>query len=279
MTTAAAVEPRVLAPGEEIAPGYEVVELLSRGQALDVYEVYSQARLCSCVAKTLRPDRVRVDRVRKRLLQEGRLLQTLTHPHLPRALDTIAGPVPIVVLETLTGDTLEELVLMRSRRLPALDLAYLGLQLSSAVHYLHTAGYLHLDIRPANVLAEAGTATLIDLSIARPPGPVRRGLGTREYMSPEQARGGQVTAASDVWGLGVTLFEAATGTVPFPVTGQGQLTRQLAPLARERPRLHRGLADLVSACCAPDPAARPDVRTVHATLLDVVDELTAERPS
>ena len=236
MTTAAAVEPRVLAPGEEIAPGYEVVELLSRGQALDVYEVYSHARLCSCVAKTLRPDRVRVDRVRKRLLQEGRLLQTLTHPHLPRALDTIAGPVPIVVLETLTGDTLEALVLMRSRRLPALDLAYLGLQLSSAVHYLHTAGYLHLDIRPANVLAEAGTATLIDLSIARPPGPVRRGLGTREYMSPEQARGGEVTAASDVGGLGVTLFEAATRTVPFAVTGPGHLTPRLAPPARDPPR-------------------------------------------
>src|SRR3982751_1577681 len=72
-------------------------------------------------------------------------------------------------------------------------------------------GVLHLDIRPANVMAEAGIAKLIDLSLAGVPGPARPGRGTRHYMAPEQALGGTLSAATDVWGIGATLYEAATG--------------------------------------------------------------------
>ena len=117
-----------------MAPGYVVEELLSRGQALDVYAVFSRRRLCSAEAKTVRPDRADVERVRERLLLEGRLLQTMAHPHLPRAFETIREPVPVVIVETLMGDTLEELVarlkIERARRLPSTDLAHLGRQLA-----------------------------------------------------------------------------------------------------------------------------------------------------
>jgi hypothetical protein len=72
--------PDPLSPGEQLLPGYEVIDLLSRGAALDVYEVYSEERDCSVVAKVIRPDRRDVPRVRRRLLQECRLLQTLARP-------------------------------------------------------------------------------------------------------------------------------------------------------------------------------------------------------
>ncbi len=78
-------EPRVLAAGEEVAPGYVVEELLSRGQALDVYAVFSRRGCAAPSAKTVRPDRADVERVRERLLLEGHLLQTVAHPHLARA--------------------------------------------------------------------------------------------------------------------------------------------------------------------------------------------------
>ena len=162
-----------------------------------------------------RPDRIDVERVRNRLLLEGQLLAELAHPHLPRSFETVTTPVPVVVIETDVGLTLQEIIAQRRRRLPVADLCHLGRQLTSAVHYLHGHGYLHLDIRPGNVMANSGTATLIDLSIASRPGPIRRGTGTQEYLAPEQARGDVVSAASDVWGLGATLFEAATGVAPF----------------------------------------------------------------
>lgn len=275
-------EPAVLAPGEEIAPGYRVVELISRGAALDVYEVYSDERLCSCIAKAVRPDRRDVTRVRDRLLLEGKLLETLAHPHLPRAFETVHEPHPVVVIETIVGLTLEEVIVERSRRLPSTDLAHLGRQLSSATQYLHAAGYLHLDIRPSNVMAANGIATLIDLSIARPSGVVPRGTGTREYMSPEQARGDEVTPASDAWGIGATLYHAATGVAPFAPHDDAeraafadrallQLARPAPPLIRWGRRLHPVLADVIGQCLRADPAERPAIREIHDRLRAVVD--------
>lgn len=270
-------EPPVLEEGATIAPGYRVVELLSRGSALDVYEVWSEARLCSCVAKTVRPDRVEVSRVRHRLLQEGWLLKELAHPHLARAFETVEGVAPVVVLETEVGLTLEEIIDERARRLPVADLCHLGRQLASALHYLHGRGYVHLDVRPANVMGHGGVATLLDLSIARPPGRVRRGLGTQEYLSPEQARGEVVSAASDAWGLGATLYEAATGVRPFAPQDEPeraafargeflQLTRGAPALASLRSRLPQGFVRLVEACLAEAPDERPAVREIHDAL-------------
>jgi serine/threonine protein kinase len=286
-TTLDRVEPAVLEVGSEIAPGYAVVKLISRGSALDVYEVFSQQRMCSCIAKTIRPDRVDIERVRDRLLLEGHLLQTLAHPHLPRGFETFRDPVPVVILETLVGLNLEEIIDTRRRRLPSADLAHLGRQLSSAVHFLHASGYLHLDIRPANVMANAGIATLIDLSITRPVGEVRRGLGTRDYLAPEQARGGVVTSAADVWGIGVTLYQAATAITPFAALDEAdletwnaggylQLVRDAPPLAASGRRLHAGLAAVIEDCLRTDPAARPDVTDLYDRLGAVLDDLEPE---
>jgi serine/threonine protein kinase len=254
-------EPPVLEAGEEVAPGYVVEELLSRGQALDVYAVFSAERLCSATAKTIRPDRAGVERVRDRLLLEGRLLTSLAHPHLVRGFEMFEQPVPVVIVETLMGLNLEQIVDWRARRLPSTDLAHLGRQLASALRYLHASGYLHLDVRPANVMAHGGKATLIDLSIARPPGEVGAGFGTPDYMAPEQARGGFVSAATDAWGLGATLFAAATGVPPKP---------QVRPVRSLRPRLHSALAELIDACLSPGPADRPKVVEVHEGLGSVV---------
>lgn len=249
----------------ELAPGYVVEELLSRGQALDVYAVWSRERLCSATAKTIRPDRVDVQRVRDRLLLEGRLLTTLAHPHLVRGFevfpDTDRRAGPVVVVETLLGYNLEEIVDWRLRRLPSTDLAHLGRQLASALQYLHAQGWLHLDVRPANVMAHGGKATLIDLSIAREPGEVRAGFGTPEYLAPEQATGGVVSAASDAWGLGATLYAAATGVPP---------RSDLRPVRSVRPRLNPALAEVVDACLSPDPADRPGIVEVHDRLGSVL---------
>lgn len=273
----------VVRRGLEVVPGYRVVGMLSRGRTLDVYDVWSDERSCRCVVKTPRPDRLDDARVRGALLREGRLLRRLAHPHLVRGYDVLLEPRPAAVLETLGGETLGHLVHRLRRPLGATELAVLGLQLASALGYLHRQEILHLDLKPSNVVAEAGRARIIDLSLARRPGRIPRGVGTWCYLAPEQARGGNVDAAADVWGLGATLWEAATGYAPFDDGDDGpeypQLERVVEPLARRRPRLEPGLARVVDACLRADPADRPALGDItrRLTRLQGVPNLATAR--
>ncbi|MEU9076652.1 serine/threonine-protein kinase [Kitasatospora sp. NPDC048538] len=242
-----------LPAGTPLAPGYPVLAHLCRTGWLDVYDAWSEERDCRCVVKVLRPDRRRDRRLRERLLQEGRWLTGFTHPHLVRGYGTGEHPQPYAVLETLTGETLAHLIDRRSRRPAATDLALLGLHLCSAMRYLHGQGLLHLDLKPSNIVIDCRHAKVLDLSIARPPGRGRPGIGTDGYLAPEQADGGLLTAAADVWGIGITLYEAATGDVPFA----GPAPDGPAPPVGRARRLPRPLAEAIDGCLRPDPADRP----------------------
>ena len=251
-------ESEPLAPHAALAPGYTVVEHLDRGRLLDVYEVWSADRDCRCIAKALIPERRHERRGRARLLREGRLLQRFTHPHIVRGYETLEGPQPLVIMELLSGATLEHLIDHAPRRLSWDALVYLGLHLCSAMHYMHGQGYLHLDLKPANVVVgDDGRVRVIDLSLARRPQRSRGGMGTRPYMPPEQAAGGHLGPAADVWGIGAVLFEAATGRQPFPDDGSEypQLQRRADPVRRHR-RLPSLLAGAIDGCLEPDVSQR-----------------------
>lgn len=266
-----------LEPGTPIAPGYEVIVHLSRGRRLDVYDAWDCRRGTRCVVKALRPERLGDERARDALLAEGRLLRDLAHPHLVRGYELFDVPEPVIVMETLGGQTLAHM-LETDGPLSMEDVAQLGLQLGSAVRYLHANGVLHLDLKPSNVVAEAGRAKLIDLSVARPPGPAHAGIGTWCYMSPEQARGGSLGPAADVWGLAAVLFEAAIGEAPFEdpsgaedgsdyVTESSDLDTYAGPWPQlERPAMvgelvgvPAALAEVIAVCMRPDPESRPSV--------------------
>ncbi|MFI9036720.1 serine/threonine-protein kinase [Streptomyces sp. NPDC053726] len=277
-----------LAPGTKPAPGYEVLAHLARTGWLDLYDAWSEERYCRCVVKVLRPDHRNEEQLRDRLLREGRWLRTFTHPHLVRAYEIFESPEPLVVLETLTGETLSHLIDRLPRRPSAADVALLGVHLCSAIHYLHGHGLLHLDLKPSNVVVDRGLAKVLDLSVAQPPGITSPGVGTFSYLAPEQARGGPLSAAADVWGIGVTLYEVATGDAPFgcgetvdgsvDATSDGDDTGRQddwypqldapAPPVRSRRRLPRDLAAAIDGCLRPDPAARPTIPEL-ADALDV----------
>jgi eukaryotic-like serine/threonine-protein kinase len=165
--------------------GYELLELLSSGHACDTYDAWSHERGCRVI--------VRTGDVRR----EGRLLKRLTHPNIVRVYEVHRD---WMVLETLSGATLAAL--------PALgrdDAVEMGRQLCSAIGYLHRQGWLHLDLKPDNLIADGGRLKLIDFSIAQRPGPIESGTGTRRWMAPEQERGGLAGTATDVWGIGAVL--------------------------------------------------------------------------
>jgi serine/threonine protein kinase len=280
-----AAGPPVLPPGHELADGYEVLEHVRRGADLDCYEVWSAERFCRCFAKTPRPDRADHASTVRHLRREARLLRSLTHPHLVRGYDWLTpdGAPPVLVTENLTGATLSWL-LHTHGRLPTGDLAQLGLHLCSALRYLHGRGVMHLDVKPSNIVAVDGVAKLIDLSLARRPGRCTPGYGTVGYLSPEQLVGARVTEAADVWGLGLVLYEAATGTRTYRIPSAGSHASMASystmgryesvlvrPVRRIRAlrRLPVPVADAIDGCLSLRPKERPTL----AQLSDALETL------
>lgn len=261
-------------PGTEILPGYTVVGVLGHGRRVDTYDAYSQLRECRCVVKAIRPDRTEDTRAREAVIREGTLLRDLSHPHLVRGYEVISTPLPAMVLETLSGATLGALI--EDAPLDPADTAQLGLHLVSALSYLHRCGWLHLDVKPANIVVEAGRAKLIDLSLVGRPGPGRPGAGTYGYLAPEQARGLHLSAATDVWGLGVSLIESMTGELPFGNVARWGIRDRVRLLAHKAARSLRGvnglpddLHHLLVACIQLEPARRPALDDIRRCLASV----------
>ena len=143
------------------------------------------------------------------------------------------------MLETLPGATLAALI--DDGRLAVADAALLGRQLASVLGYLHRHGWVHLDVKPDNVVVQEGRAILIDLGLASRPGRIERGMGTDGYAAPEQDAGGTVSAATDVWGLAATLAECLTGAAPG----------RSSDLAR----VPASLRSMLASCLRSEPAA------------------------
>ena len=249
-------EPDVVPVGAEVLPGYRVETLLARGGRVDTYDVTSTERDCRAVVKVLRLDRLGDAHVREAVGTEGTLLTTLAHPHLVRGYEVVTSPRPALVLETLPGATLAAIV--DDGRLGVADTALLGRQLVSVLGYLHRHGWVHLDVKPENVVVQEGRAVLIDLGLASCPGRIERGMGTDGYAAPEQEAGGTVSPASDVWGLGATLVECLTGAAPGRTPDLSHVPDRLRPL--------------LESCLREDPAARLTLDELRARL----DELLAE---
>lgn len=257
-----------LAERDSVAPGLSALRLLGGGLRYEAYLAWDDRLQSLVVVKVVRPELVDDESTLRGLASEIEMLRRLQHPVLVRSFAAEpAGPRPYVVLEHLEGPRLSTL-LRRYGRLPVEQLLPLGVQLCAAVHYLSTEGVVHLDIKPANIIMGA-PARLIDLSVARTVddcGSLRSSVGTDSYMSPEQclpANGTPVGPPADVWGIGVTLYQAAAGERPFPKGDEQaaeparrwpQLVNAPVPLDR---RLPERVSEAIMACLAPEPAARP----------------------
>lgn len=248
-------------------PGYRLRGLVHQGHSFEVLDAWSEERCCSVVVKRSRAGAS--SQARERLLLEGRTLLSLTHPHLVRAYEVHEDEQVSVVLETLPGQTLEHLF-DEAAPLGSSDLAELGRQIGSVLAYLHRHGLVHGDLKPANVVSSGGIVRLIDLSLAGPSRVWDTSSGTPGYVSPEQAARGVVTTATDVWGLGLLLLEAASGRDPYPV-GDRRYREQYGPvrpprLTRRARRLPTPLVDLIEQMTALDPADRPGLDVVTGAL-------------
>jgi eukaryotic-like serine/threonine-protein kinase len=266
------------AEGDEIVPGRHAVRLLGGGHRYEAYLAWDDDLRTLVAVKIVRPDLVDHPGVLAGLAGEARALDRLSHPVIVRGFDAVlGGERPHLVLELLDGPRLSTLV--RTSVVAVEQLLSLGLQLSSAAHYLSVRGIVHLDIKPRNVIM-AGPPRLIDLSIALPVeelSTITTPVGTDAYMAPEQsdpARFAEIGPPADVWGIGVTLYGALAKRMAFESTPDErfpQLTRRPAPLPSDVPPV---FADLVFSTLEPRPADRPTA----AELGDALEPLVAALP-
>lgn len=270
-----------LAEGGDVAPGYACLKLLGGGSRYEAYLAFDERRHAVVVVKILRPDRVSDRDALEGLAGEARALSRLHHPVLVRGFGAeLEGPRPHMVLEHLEGPRLSTTI-RRYGPLAIEQALPLGLQVASALHYLSVEGFVHLDVKPSNLIM-AGPPRLIDLSIARTSAEARRSLGplgTEAYMAPEQRLGGRRAAigpATDVWGLGATLFEGLTGSTP-PRAGTRTRDGASEPSGEDVARFPRGtplpLVELVMGCLRADPHERPSALDVALVLEPVVDAI------
>ena len=225
---------------KELAPGallghYKIVRTLGRGGMGVVYEAVDQ-KLGRHVAVKLLANAADTSITRdsdpalERFWREARAASSLNHPGICiiHELDETAAP-PFLVLELLEGSSLEKLY--RGHAMPYPKLVAMGIQLADALDAAHRKGILHRDIKPANIfITSSGQAKLLDFGLAKldearvgsdastaaiPLTDPGSAVGTVAYMSPEQARGDPLDLRSDLFSLGVVLYEMATGQHPF----------------------------------------------------------------
>ncbi|MET7538433.1 Stk1 family PASTA domain-containing Ser/Thr kinase [Streptomyces sp. NPDC058293] len=206
---------------------YELGQVLGRGGMAEVYLAHDTRLGRTVAVKTLRADLARDPSFQARFRREAQSAASLNHPAIVAVYDTgedyIDGTsIPYIVMEYVDGSTLRELLHSGRKLLPerAMEMTIGILQ---ALEYSHRAGIVHRDIKPANVmLTRTGQVKVMDFGIARAMGDsgmtmtqTSAVIGTAQYLSPEQAKGEQVDARSDLYSTGCLLYELLTVRPPF----------------------------------------------------------------
>jgi eukaryotic-like serine/threonine-protein kinase len=214
----------------------------------------------------------------ERFRREARAVAQLSHPNVVAVIDAGEdGGYPYIVFEYVEGETLKQRI-DRLGRLPVDEAAAYAIEIGRGLAAAHARGMVHRDVKPQNALIDAeGRAKVTDFGIARTlesDGLTKTGrvLGTTDYVSPEQAMGHNVDARSDIYSLGVLLYEMLTGEVPFRAetlvgVAMKHVNEQIPDVQRRRPEISSALAAVVERATFKDVSKRyPDMSAFLADL-------------
>jgi serine/threonine-protein kinase len=207
--------------GFRIDDDLTVVDHLGGSRKVDIYLCRSAKQKGVVACKVLNA-RYTIDYSSlEAVMEEGQILCQLNHPNVIQGYDVKLLPYPRIVMEYVRGRTLSTTFFQGNwEAFDVMDFVDVAAQLADALDYTHSKGYVHLDVKPSNVMYYDGHVTLIDFSVAEeytPGDRLRDNAGTVEYMAPEQTYRRQIGHATDVFGIGAVFYELLTGELPYPV--------------------------------------------------------------
>jgi serine/threonine-protein kinase len=270
--------------GDVIAGRYDIDDVVGTGGMSTVYKARDRLLERTVALKVLHSHYEHDTEHAQRFRNEARAVAQLSHPNIVTVIDRgEADGHQFIVFEYVEGENLKQLLVGRGP-LPVQRALELTLQVAGGLAFAHAHGIVHRDVKPQNVLVAAdGSAKVTDFGIARSLdvelGITQTGtvLGTSSYLSPEQASGKPVTPATDVYSLGVVLFELLTGNVPFPgenlvAVAMRHLNEAPPSLLERRPDVPVRLAAAVKRALAKSPAERfPSMDAFAAELRGCLD--------
>jgi serine/threonine protein kinase len=272
--------------GSVLADRYEILELVGTGGMSSVYKAHDRLLERNVALKVLHPHYGEDDEYVQRFRHEARSVAQLSHPNIVTVIDRgEADGHQFIVFEFVDGENLKELV-QRTGALPARRAVELGIAMADALAFAHDHDLVHRDVKPQNVLLNGdGDAKVTDFGIARSldveHGVTQTGtvLGTSNYLSPEQASGKTVTPATDVYSLGIVLYELLTGDVPFPgenfvAVAMKHINDPAPDVLERRPDVPVRLAATIDRALAKDPADRfPSMGALSSELRQTLAEM------
>jgi eukaryotic-like serine/threonine-protein kinase len=289
----AAATSTALAPESVLAGRYNIISSLGEGGMGAVYKAHDLEVDRLVAIKVIRPELASNPQILQRFKQELVLARQVTHRNVARVYDLgAAGDLKFISMEFIEGKELAS-ILEDAGKLPPKQAAEIMLQVCQGLAAAHAEGVVHRDLKPQNIMIDDhGRAAVMDFGIAHsvqsaaepapqgaPAAPVAAGLtqvgallGTPRYMSPEQARAEKVDERSDIFTVGLILYELLTGITPFRgKTGKETLRKRIEETAKPPidldPRIPKALNRIVMKCLERDPANR------YANATEVVNDL------
>ena len=242
--------------GDILKNRYEITELLGEGGMAFVYKALDQELKRYVAIKTLKPSYVGQESFVERFKREAQVASNINNPNIVQIFDWGIEDVPYFVMEYVEGNSLTQ-ILAKKKQLSISDVIYIGSRVANGLHAAHSNGLVHRDIKPGNILITSeGRVKVTDFGIVaiqnESSDMTKTGsvLGTATYISPEQAKGESVSIQSDLYSLGIVLYELLLGKPPFegesPVSiATKHLTDKPEKLSGKRNDIPKGLENAI----------------------------------
>ena len=253
--------------GKKLDGRYEIKEIIGVGGMANVYKAYDSIDDRAVAVKILRDEHMQNDELLRRFRNESKAIAVLSHPNIVKVYDvSFNEDIQYIVMEHIDGITLKEYI-EQQKVLRWKEAVHFTVQILRALQHAHDKGIVHRDIKPQNImLLEDGTIKVADFGIARFARASQhtvtdKAIGSVHYISPEQAKGELSDEKSDIYSIGVMLYEMTTGTLPFDADSPVSVALKQIQSQAKRPRainpdIPEGLEDITIRAMQKDPARR-----------------------